>query len=154
MDKTQPFMSFTITNIRYFCLLVHESCQRQNEKSMKTMYEKLGDERLKQLVDNFYDQVFENEIIGPLFANSEPDLVRDKQFCFLTQFLGGPLRYFEKYGNPKMRMRHMPHKIDEKAKDEWLRLMKIAINKLDWEEEHKIALYNCFPTLAAHMQNH
>lgn len=118
------------------------------------MYEKLGDERLKFLVDAFYDQVFESPIIGELFKKSDPETVKDKQYCFLSQFLGGPLRYFEKYGNPKMRMRHLPHHIDEKAKDEWLRLMKIAIWTLDWDEENKTTLYNCFPTLAAHMQNH
>ena len=123
-------------------------------EQMKTMYEKLGDERLQQLVDAFYAQVFTNPIIGDLFKNSDQETVKDKQYCFLSQYLGGPLRYFEKYGNPKMRMRHAPHKIDEKAKDEWLRLMKNAIWTLDWEEENKTALYNCFPTLAAHMQNH
>lgn len=120
---------------------------------MKTMYEKVGDERLMLIVERFYNQVFENEIIGPLFAKSEKNLVMDKQYCFLTQFLGGPLRYFEKYGNPKMRLRHAPHKIDERAKDEWLRLMKNAIFSLDWDEENKTTLYNCFPTLAAHMMN-
>lgn len=120
---------------------------------MKTMYEKVGDERLTLIIDHFYENVFKNEIIGPLFAKSDKDLVKDKQFCFLTQFLGGPLRYFEKYGNPKMRMRHLPHKIDERAKDEWLRLMKNAIDSLDWDQENKTTLYNCFPTLAAHMMN-
>jgi len=123
-------------------------------EQMQTMYEKLGDERLHQLVEAFYAQVFVNPVIGGLFKNSDQETVKDKQYCFLTQYLGGPLRYFEKYGNPKMRMRHLPHKIDEAAKDEWLKLMKNAISTLDWEEENKTALYNCFPTLAAHMQNH
>ncbi|MFT4600695.1 MAG: hemoglobin [Arenicella sp.] len=123
-------------------------------EQMKTMYEKLGDERLKKMVDVFYEHVFVNPIIGSLFQNSDQEMVKDKQFCFLTQYLGGPLRYFDKYGNPKMRKKHMAHKIDEAAREEWLRLMKIAIWTLDWEEENKNALYNCFPTLAAHMQNH
>ncbi|MEX1001544.1 MAG: globin [Crocinitomicaceae bacterium] len=120
---------------------------------MKTIYEKLGDERLKQLVDAFYERVFQSEVIGPLFNQTDKDVIKDKQFCFLTQFLGGPQRYFEKYGNPKMRMRHLPHPIDETAKNEWLRLMKEAINTLDWDEDNKEILYNCFPTLASHMQN-
>ena len=121
---------------------------------METIYKRLGEENLKLMVEYFYEEVFENPIIGPLFANSDKELVKDKQFRFLTQFLGGPLLYLEKYGNPKMRMRHLPHRIDEEAKDEWLRLMKIAIYRLDIEEEFKPVLYSCFPTLAAHMQNH
>lgn len=117
------------------------------------MYEKLGDDRLKQLIDAFYDRVFTSDIIGPLFKNTPIDVIKDKQFCFLTQFLGGPLRYFEKYGNPKMRMRHLAHPIGQKERDEWLKLMHEAIQTLDWEEENKTALYNCFPTLASHMMN-
>jgi hemoglobin len=120
---------------------------------MLTMYEKLGDERLQKLIDAFYDRVFESEIIGPLFNQTDKEIIKDKQFCFITQFLGGPLRYFEKYGNPKMRMRHLPHPIGEKERDEWLKLMKEAIQTLDWDDENKEALYNCFPTLASHMMN-
>ena len=117
------------------------------------MYEKLGDERLGLLIDAFYDRVFDSEIIGHLFNQTNKEVIKDKQFSFISQFLGGPLRYFEKYGNPKMRMRHLPHKIDQAARDEWLKLMKEAIWTLDWDEENKTALYNCFPTLASHMMN-
>ncbi|MBD3638662.1 MAG: globin [Crocinitomicaceae bacterium] len=120
---------------------------------LPTIYEKLGDKRLQQLLDAFYDRVFESEIIGPLFNKTDKLTIKDKQYCFLTQFLGGPPRYNEKYGSPKMRMRHLPHKIDAAARDEWLRLMKEAIETLDWDENYKTALYNCFPKLANHMVN-
>ena len=122
-------------------------------KSTDTLYEKLGDERLLILLREFYDNVFKSSIIGPLFANSEKELVINKQFCFLTQFLGGPPRYNEKYGIPKMRLRHLPHKVTNDAKDEWLRIMKASIAKLDWDEDLKISLYNCFPQVAQHMVN-
>lgn len=122
-------------------------------ENMPTMYEKLGDERLEKLINEFYDRVFQSEIIGPLFNQTEKEVIKDKQFCFLTQFLGGPLRYFEKYGNPKMRMRHFPHAIGQKERDEWLKLMHESIQTLDWDDDNKNALYNCFPTLASHMMN-
>ena len=117
------------------------------------MYEKLGDERLQQLIDAFYDRVFESEVIGHLFKNTPKNVIKDKQFSFLTQFLGGPPRYIQKYGNPKMRMRHLPHPIGPKERDEWLQLMQESIQTLDLEEDYKIALYNCFPKLANHMMN-
>jgi len=116
-----------------------------------SLYEKLGDERLTQLLETFYDKVFESNIIGPLFAHSEKALIINKQFCFLTQFLGGPPRYNEKYGIPKMRARHIPHNINIAARDEWLKIMKESIETLDWEPQLKIALYNCFPKVADHM---
>lgn len=122
-------------------------------EQMSTIYEKLGDKRLKELVTAFYERVFISEIIGPLFAKSDKELVKEKQFLFLTQYLGGPQRYFEKFGSPKMRLRHAPHKIDEAAKNEWLKLMKEEIQTLEWDQVNKDVLYNCFPTLATHMMN-
>ena len=122
-------------------------------KSTDTLYEKLGDEQLTILLREFYNNVFSSDIIGPLFMQSEKDLIIDKQFCFLTQFLGGPPRYTEKYGVPKMRQQHLPHKITNEAKDEWLRIMQLSIAKMNWNEDLKIALYNCFPQVAQHMVN-
>jgi len=118
-----------------------------------TLYEQLGDQRLLQMLNTFYTQVFESKILGPLFNHTQKDVILDKQFCFLTQFLGGPPRYNEKYGTPKMRMRHMAHKIDMTARDEWLRIMKSSIDSLDWDPNLKEALYNCFPQVANHMVN-
>lgn len=72
---------------------------------------------------------------------------------FLTQFLGGPQIYNAEFGHPRMRMRHLPHAIDNEAKEEWLRCMKLAIDNSDLEDDLKIALFNCFPQVAAHMVN-
>lgn len=118
----------------------------------KTLYELIGDEKLKKLVNTFYDLVQQNETLAPLFKG-DFETIRDKQFCFLSQFLGGPLRYNEKYGHPKMRLRHLPHPIDQNAKTEWLKCMKLAISDIQLKPELAEALYNCFPPVAEHMVN-
>lgn len=118
----------------------------------QTLYELVGDENLKKLVAQFYDLVQKNETLAPLFKG-DFDTIRDKQYCFLSQFLGGPMRYTEKYGHPKMRLRHLPHHIDQKAKNEWLKCMKKAIETLELEPNLALALYNCFPPVAEHMVN-
>lgn len=120
---------------------------------METIYAKLGDKELQKLIDEFYNRVFESPVIGGLFANSIKEEVKDKQFSFLTQFLGGPPRYIEKYGNPMMRRRHLPHRITNEAKEEWLKLMHEAIQTLSIDDDLKNALYQCFPKLAEHMVN-
>ena len=117
-----------------------------------TLYQKLGAVNLQLLVDKFYDLVKENKVISPLFKG-DFDSIRKKQFMFLSQFLGGPQLYTIAHGHPRMRMRHVPHKITTDAKDEWLKCMKAAINQLDIEDDFKITLYECFPRVAEHMVN-
>lgn len=117
-----------------------------------TIYKALGAENLELLVNEFYDRVQTDPTISHLFK-TDIQLVKQKQFLFLTQFLGGPPLYNQTYGHPRMRMRHMPHAIDEKAKDAWLACMKAAIATLPISEELKNIIYNCFPRLANHMMN-
>lgn len=120
---------------------------------MISLYDKIGRERLEEIVKVFYSKVFESEIIGHLFQNDRI-LIQEKQLKFLTQFLGGPQLYTIEFGHPKMRMRHLPHAIDEEGKEEWLRCMKQAIFQvIDQDKDLANDLYNCFPNVAQHMVN-
>lgn len=119
----------------------------------KTIYDHLGDERLQQLIRVFYSKVFVSPDLSPLFDESTRETIMDKQYCFLTQYLGGPFRYNEKYGIPRMRQSHLKHVITPKHRDEWLKLMKESIETLDCDDKLKVALYNCFPMMAEHMTN-
>ncbi|GAB5418328.1 MAG: truncated hemoglobin YjbI [Crocinitomicaceae bacterium] len=119
---------------------------------MESIYSKIGPKKLRAIVDTFYDLAFNNEVIGHLFQ-TDKSLIRDKQYQFLTQFLGGPNLYSASYGRPKMRMRHLPHAINEEAMHEWLRLMRLAIFENIEDQSLAESLYSCFPKLAAHMVN-
>lgn len=118
-----------------------------------TLYELLGEGKIQALVDAFYDRVYQDEILLPIFENTLKEEVKDKQFRFLCQFLGGPQHYSIKHGHPRMRMRHLPHRIDQQAKEAWLACMKDAICTLELTPELETALYNCFPAVAQHMVN-
>jgi hemoglobin len=118
----------------------------------KTIYEILGEENLKLLVENFYDQVAKDPVIKHLFTNDFKE-IKHKQFLFLTQFLGGPPLYTEKYGHPMMRKRHLSHKITQEGKEAWLNCMKNAIETLPIDQKLKFTLFNCFPMVADHMVN-
>lgn len=119
---------------------------------METLFSRIGSEKLRLLVNTFYDLVFDESTISHLFKTGD-ESIREKQFLFLTQFLGGPTLYSDKHGHPQMKMRHLPHEIGEIEKVEWLRCMKLAIDKMDFEESLKEELYNCFPKVADHMRN-
>ncbi|WP_107037395.1 globin domain-containing protein [Brumimicrobium mesophilum] len=118
-----------------------------------TLYEHLGVDKIKDLVDAFYNLVYQHPVLIPLFETNKIEEIKEKQFRFLTQFLGGPPRYIEKYGPPRMRQRHLPHKIDQFAMAAWLSCMKEAISTLSLSEEKAEELYNKFPQLAQHMVN-
>ncbi len=118
-----------------------------------TLYERLGKEGISKLLDSFYDRVFNDPSIAPLFANSTRSEIQEKQRLFISQFLGGPMGYTENFGPPKMRQRHIPHRITPLAKDAWLKCMKEAIDEQDWDERLKEVMYSIFPPIAAHMVN-
>ena len=119
---------------------------------METLYERIGEQELKAILTRFYDLVYEDERINHLFANPKGEVI-DKQVCFMTQFLGGPMLYNEKYGHPRMRMRHMPHKITPDGMGAWLENIKKAILESSLSEDLKVAFFNSLPKLAAHMVN-
>ncbi len=119
---------------------------------MESLYTKIGPIELRGIVDRFYDIVFDDSAISHLFK-TEKSQIREKQYKFLTQFLGGPPLYSAEYGHPKMRIRHLPHRIDQAAKEEWLRCMRKAIDESGLDKQLGDALFNCFPAVAQHMVN-
>lgn len=118
----------------------------------ESLYYRLGKENLDLLVERFYDLVFVNDQIAHLFKNDKED-IKGKQRLFLSQFLGGPALYSEKYGHPQMRARHMPHPITETDAIAWLHCMSQAIGSLPISEELKDELFMRFPSTAMFMVN-
>ena len=116
------------------------------------LYNRLGEENLKLLVGKFYDLVFADEQIKHLFKNEKSEIM-DKQFKFLSQFLGGPNLYSEEFGHPRMRARHLPHKITEEDAVAWLKCMHAAIETLPITEPLKDELFARFPQTAMFMVN-
>jgi len=119
---------------------------------MDTIYSRLGKDNLEQMVDNFYNYVMNDDSINHLFT-TDLDLIKRKQFLFLTGFLGGPSLYVAEFGHPRMRLRHMPHKITEQSAISWLKNMRKAIWDLEIDDSLKIEIFNRFPKTAAHMVN-
>lgn len=118
----------------------------------EALYYRLGKENLDLLVERFYDLVFVNDQIAHLFKNDKEE-IKFKQRLFLSQFLGGPQAYSEKFGHPQMRARHMPHPITETDAIAWLHCMSQAIGSLPISEALKDELFARFPSTAMFMVN-
>ncbi len=117
-----------------------------------TIFDLIGEENLRTLVDRFYDLVFEHEQISHLFKNDK-ESIKEKQRLFLTQFLGGPALYSERFGHPRLRARHMPHTITEEDAVAWLSCMSKAIATLHIDEALKDELFKRFVPTAMFMVN-
>lgn len=118
----------------------------------ETLFQRLGEENLKTLVDRFYDLVFQNEVISHLFK-TDKEVIKEKQRLFLTQFLGGPPLYSQQYGHPQLRARHLPHPITEEDAVAWLSCMSEAITSLTIDESIKDELFKRFIPTAMFMVN-
>jgi hemoglobin len=118
-----------------------------------TIYELLGgDEPFRRLVDAFYRRVEADPILRPMFPENL-DEGREWQFLFLTQYFGGPARYIEQRGHPRLRMRHFPFAIDQQAADAWLGHMLAAIDETGIEEPARSAMREYFERAAPFMIN-
>ena len=97
-----------------------------------SLYEMLGGETgLRSLVNRFYDLMDsspEAEKIRSFHAQSLKQS-REKLFMFLSGWSGGPQLYVERFGHPRLRMRHMPFAIGIVERDQWLWCMNKALEE-------------------------
>jgi len=122
---------------------------------MHSLYEELGAETLRALVDRFYD-VMDTDPRVTGVRNMHPDDLTDsrtKLYEFLVGWSGGPPLYVQKHGHPRLRMRHMPFAIDNRAAMEWMHCMNIALAGIIEDEAMRTRLEQNFARIAAHMRN-
>lgn len=111
-----------------------------------------GDETFQRLVDVFYERIERDPLLRPMFpANLEPG--KHRQYLFLTQFFGGPARYNEQRGHPRLRLRHSPFPIDEAARSRWLEHMLAAIDETGIDEPMRSVMRNYFDRASAMLVN-
>ena len=122
----------------------------------ESLYEKLGkEEGLKCLVDRFY-RIMDTRADVQIIRQMHPtDLAqsREKLFFFLSGWTGGPDLFVQKYGHPRLRMRHFPFKIGEKERDQWMSCMVQALHEGGLSEPALKELSEAFFSIANHMRN-
>jgi hemoglobin len=59
----------------------------------KSMFEELGEAKLRAIMDRFVDRLFDDLMIGFFFRNADRARVKEKEFEFAAQHLGGQLPY-------------------------------------------------------------
>jgi len=93
------------------------------------VYSAIGAEGFKRLVAAFYQQVPQDEILGPMYTMRDLPGAEQRLRDFLIGRFGGPQTYIEQRGHPRLRARHSPFSIDQTARDRWMRLMDNALGE-------------------------
>ncbi len=122
----------------------------------ETPFEWIGGEaRIRDVVERFYDLMDLEPAYAVLRQSHGSDLsgARDKLFMFLCGWMGGPQHYVERFGHPRLRMRHMPFSIGIVERDQWLACMSQAMQEVGVDEELRQRLSNSFFQTADWMRN-
>jgi hemoglobin len=97
-----------------------------------SLYEMLGGETgLRSLVNRFYDLMDSSPEATNIRAFHAKSLKqsREKLFMFLSGWSDGPQLYVERFGHPRLRMRHLSFPIGSVERDQWLWCMNKALDE-------------------------
>jgi hemoglobin len=94
---------------------------------IEEIYGRIGEEGFERLVRAFYAQVPGDDILGPMYPKHDLAAAEVRLRDFLIGRCGGPPRYIEQRGHPRLRMRHAPFVINQAARDRWMQLMDRAL---------------------------
>lgn len=84
----------------------------------RELYALMGEANVKALLRDFYQKLGASSI-APMFP-ADLDAASERSALFFIGLLGGPPLYMQAYGPPRMRMRHIPFRIDESHRLTWL----------------------------------
>lgn len=120
----------------------------RKKNSGSDMYERIGGfEVIDKLVEDFYSIMSTDPVAEDCFATHSGRDIREsaeKLKFFLSGWTGGPQLYMEKYGHPRLRMRHFPFKIGPKEADQWLYCMRKALSRSPIKAGEQEELMNAF----------
>jgi hemoglobin len=117
------------------------------------VYRQIGEDGFARLVHAFYAQVPSDPILGAMYPKHDLAGAEQRLRDFLIGRFGGPQRYIEQRGHPRLRMRHMPFKLDEAARDRWVALMDRALDEAALPEGVTSLLREFFAATATFLRN-
>ena len=117
------------------------------------VYARIGEDGFARLVRAFYAQVPADDILGPMYPADDLPGAEERLRDFLVGRFGGPPRYMEQRGHPRLRMRHMPFAIDVTGRNRWVTLMDRALVEAALPDDAVAVLQPFFHHMASFMIN-
>ena len=119
-----------------------------------TFYDQVGGhDTFTKLVTVFYAGVADDPVLKAMYPEDDLGPAADRLRMFLEQYWGGPTTYGEQRGHPRLRMRHIPFKVNPDARDRWLTHMRVAVDALELPPLHEETLWNYLERAAHAMVN-
>ena len=118
-----------------------------------SLYDRVGgDAFFVDLVDRFYAGVADDPVLRPLYPE---DLTPARHWLaeFLVQYWGGPRRYDQDRGHPRLRLRHAPFTITQVERDRWWTHMAAAVRDAGIDQADTDELLAYFEMAATAMIN-
>jgi hemoglobin len=97
-----------------------------------TLYERLGErEGIRAVVDDFYDRLQTDDLLGPFFEDADMELLRRTQTDFLCEAAGGP----ETYDATPVREAHLHLPFTPEHIQRAVALLEESLDEFDVPEE-------------------
>lgn len=117
------------------------------------IYSAIGEEGFTRLIAAFYRQVPGDDILGPMYPRHDLAGAEQRLRDFLVGRFGGPQRYIEQRGHPRLRMRHMPFAVNPNARQRWMQLMTNALDEVKLPPQVDTFLRQFFEGVSAMLVN-
>jgi hemoglobin len=117
------------------------------------VYTLIGEQGFADLVRAFYAQVPADDVLGSMYPANDLAGAEVRLRDFLVGRFGGPQRYVEQRGHPRLRQRHAPFHVDQRARDRWMLLMGRALDQAGLPDDATVVLRSFFDATATFMIN-
>jgi hemoglobin len=120
----------------------------------RTFWQEVGGRpTFEKLVRRFYEGVRHDRVLLPMYPDMDLEPAIQRLTGFLEQYWGGPTTYSDERGHPRLRMRHLPFKVNPDARDRWLQHMRVAVDELQLDPLHENMLWDYLERAAHAMVN-
>ena len=117
------------------------------------VYQAIGEDGFHRLVAAFYRQIPCDPILGPMYPANDLAGAEERLRDFLIFRFGGPTRYLETRGHPRLRMRHNPFPVTEAARNRWVEIMTRALDEAALPPEPAALLTGFLASTASFLRN-
>jgi len=118
------------------------------------VFSQIGEVGIARVVAAFYRRVPTDDILGPMYPAHDLHAAETRLRDFLIYRFGGPARYLEQRGHPRLRARHAPFGINQAARDRWMQLMNDALTEAALPADADQAMRTFLEGMSTFLINH